>query len=79
MRKRQAPEDQHTLLPLLLGAVAGATLVVGMVAALGGVIEGLAALPVLAVFAIAGAIFGALAWGAVSYDRRTRAPSGRPS
>ncbi len=65
------------MLPLIFGAVAGALLVLGIGAGLGGLIEGLAAPAVLAGFAAAGAVFGALAWGAVSYDRRSRPPVGR--
>jgi membrane associated rhomboid family serine protease len=64
------------LLPRLAAALIGAVLVLGIAGGLGGLIEELAAPAVLAGFAAVGAIFGALAWGAVDYDRRHRPPIG---
>jgi anti-sigma factor RsiW len=76
--QREPSRDRIRGLPsLLLGAIAGAVLVLGIAAVLGGLIEGLAAPAVLVGFAAAGAIFGAFAWGAVAYDRRSRPPIGR--
>jgi hypothetical protein len=62
---------------LIRGALIGAVVVLVVGAGLGELIEGLAPAPVLIVTAIAGAIFGAYAGGAISYDRRTRAPIDR--
>jgi hypothetical protein len=74
---RKGHDGGHRVPPVLLGALLGAVLVLGIAAALGGAIEGLASPLVLIAFALAGAIFGAFAWGAVAYDRRSRPPVGR--
>ena len=75
---RRGQRRQSGWAPALRGAVTGAVVVV-VVAGLGSLIEGLAPTPVLVAVGVAGAIFGALAWSAISYDRRTRTPIGGPS
>ena len=76
---RRGQVRQSGWAPALRGAITGAVVVLVVVSGLGGLIEGLAPTPVLVAVGVAGAIFGALAWSAISYDRRTRTPIAGPS
>ena len=59
---------------IALGALTGAVVVLVVAGTLGRLIEGAAAPLVLVGMAAAGAVFGALAWGAVAYQRRHYPP-----
>ena len=68
------PESRRTRRHIVLGALTGAVVVLAIAGTLSRLIEEVASPLVLIGFAAAGAVFGALAWGAVAYDRRNYPP-----